>query len=90
MDGGDLLAIVGKRKGESELGDALRLRAGDDLERLDDAANRLVLETRVLALGVLTNDADVDVLVARLVAGDVLEEDDGGVDVELLAESDVE
>lgn len=90
VDAGDLLAVVGKRKGESELGNALRLLAGDDLERLDDAVDRLVLETRVLALGVLTDDAEVDVLVAGLVAGDVLEEDDRGVDVEFLAESDVE
>jgi hypothetical protein len=90
VDAGNLLAVVGERKGEGELGDALRLLAGDDLERLDDAADRLVLETRVLALGVLTDDAEVDVLVARLVAGDVLEEDNGGVDVELLAEGDVE
>jgi hypothetical protein len=90
VDAGDLLAVVGERKGEGELGDALRLLAGDDLERFDDAADRLVLEARVLALGVLTDDAEVDVLVARLVAGDVLDQDDGGVDVELLAESDVE
>jgi hypothetical protein len=90
VDAGDLLAVVGQRKGKSKLGDALRLLAGDDLERLDDAVDRLVLETRVLALGVLTDDAKVDVLVARLVAGDVLEEDDGSVDVEFLAESDVE
>lgn len=90
VDAGDLLAVVGKRKGEGELGDTLRLRAGDDLERLDDAADRLVLESRVLTLGVLTDDAEVDVLVARLVAGDVLEEDDRGVDVELLTQSNVE
>ena len=90
VDAGDLLAVVGERKGESELGNALRLLAGDDLERLDDAVDRLVLETRVLALCVLTDDAEVDVLVAGLVAGDVLEKDDRGVDVELLAKSDVE
>jgi hypothetical protein len=90
VDTGDLLAVVGERKGECEFGDALRLLAGDDLERLNNAADRLVLEARVLSLGVLTDDAEVDVLVARLVARDVLEEDDGSVDVELLAESDVE
>ena len=49
-----------------------------------------MLEAGVLALGVLANDAQVDVVVARLVAGDVLDQDDGGVDVELLAEGDVE
>ena len=90
MDAGNLLAVVGERKGERKLGDALRLLTGDDLERLDDAVDRLVLETRVFTLGVLTDDAEVDVLVARLVTGDVLEEDDGGVDVELLTESNVE
>jgi hypothetical protein len=90
VDAGNLLAVVGERKGESELGNALRLLAGDDLERLDDAVDRLVLETRVLALGVLTDDAEVDVLVARLVTGDVLEEDNGGVDVEFLTKGDVE
>ena len=90
MDAGNLLAVVGERKGESKLGDALRLLTGDDLERLNDAVDRLVLETRVFTLGVLTDDAEVDVLVACLVTRDVLEEDDGSVDVELLTEGNVE
>lgn len=90
VDAGDLATVVGKSEGEGELGDALRLGAGDDLERLNDALDGLVLEARVLALGVLTDDAEVDVLVAGLVAGDVLDQDNGGVDVELLTEGDVE
>jgi hypothetical protein len=90
VDAGNLLAVVCERESESKLGNALRLLAGDDLKRLNDAIDRLVLETRVLALGVLTDDTEVDVLVTCLVAGDVLEQDDGGVDVEFLAESDVE
>lgn len=90
VDAGDLATVVGKSEGEGELGDALRLGAGDDLERLDDALDGLVLEARVLALGVLTDNAKVDVLVAGLVAGDVLNQDNGGVDVELLTEGDVE
>lgn len=90
VDAGNLLAVVGEGEVEGELGDALRLGAGDDLEGLDDAGDGLVLETRVLTLGVLTNDGEVDVLVAGLVAGDVLDEGDGGVDVELLAHGDVE
>ena len=90
VDAGDLAAVVGQGKGEGELGDALGLGAGDDLERLDDAGDGLVLKARVLALGVLTDDAEVDVLVAGLVAGDVLDQDDRGVDVEFLAEGDVE
>lgn len=90
VDAGDLLAAVGEGKGEGELGDALRLGAGDDLEGLDDAGDALVLEARVLALGVLTDDAQVDVLVAGLVAGDVLDQGDAGVDIQLLAHGHVE
>ena len=90
VDAGNLAAVVGQGEGEGELGDALGLGAGDDLERLDDAGDGLVLEARVLALGVLTDNAEVDVLVAGLVAGDVLDQDDGGVNVEFLTECDVE
>lgn len=90
VDTGDLLAVVGKGERESELGDALRLGAGDDLERLNNTWNGLVLEAGVLSLGVLTDDGKVDVLVAGLVSWDVLDQDNGRVDVELLTESDVE
>lgn len=90
VDAGDLFAAVGEGKGKGELGNALRLCAGDDLERLDDAGHALVLQARVLALGVLTDDAQVDVLVARLVAGDVLDQRDAGVNVQLLAHGHVE
>jgi hypothetical protein len=48
-----------------------------------------VLEARVLALGVLTDDGKVDVGVAGREAGERLAEDDGCVDVELLAHGDV-
>jgi hypothetical protein len=90
VDARHLLAVVGHGEGEGEPRDALRLGARDDLERLDDAGDGLVLEAAVLALGVLADDAQVDVLVARLVAGYVLDERDGGVDVELLAHGHVE
>jgi hypothetical protein len=90
VDTGNLLAVVGKSEAESELGDALGLGTGDDLQRLDDTLNGLVLETGVLSFGVLTNDAEVDILVASLVTGDVLDQRDGGVDVQLLTEGDVE
>lgn len=90
VDAGNLLPVVGKGEREGELGNALRLCAGDDLEGLDDTLDRLVLKSRVFTLGVLTDNAEVDVLVAGLVAGDVLDEDNRGVNVELLTESDVE
>ena len=87
---GDLLAVVGQSEAEGELGDALGLGAGDDLQGLDDTGDGLVLETGVLTLGVLTDDAQVDILVAGVVTGDVLDQGDGGVDVQLLTEGDVE
>lgn len=90
VDAGDLLAAVGEGKAEGELGNALRLGAGDDLERLNHTRHALVLEARVLALSVLTDDAQIDVLVAGLVAGDVLDQADGGVDIQLLSHGDVE
>lgn len=90
VDASDLLAVVGQSKSESELGNALGLDAGDDLEGLDNATHRRVLKARVFTLGVLTDDAQIDVLVAGLVARDVLDKDDRSVDVELLTKSDVE
>lgn len=86
----DFVAVIGEGEGEGELGDALAFRARDDLERLHHAADGLVFETRVLAFGVLTDDAEVDVPVAGLVAGNVLDEDDRGIDVEFLPHGDVE
>lgn len=90
VDAGNLGSAVGESEREGELGDTLGLGAGDDLEGLDDTIDALVLETRVLTLGVLSDDAQVDVLVAGLVAGDVLDQADAGVDVELLTHGDVE
>lgn len=75
VDTGNLLPVVCESEREGELGNALGLCASDDLERLNDTLDRLVLEARVFTLGVLTDDAEVDVLVAGLVAGDVLDED---------------
>lgn len=85
----DALAVVLEGKVEGKAGDALGAGASRDLERLDYAGDRGVLETRVLSLGVLTDNDDVDVLVAGGEAGERLAEGQGGVDVEALAEGDV-
>ena len=66
MHGGDLLPPVPVRVVERKLGDARGGDARDDLERLDDPGDDLVLEARVLALGVLANRDEVDPVVARL------------------------
>lgn len=49
-----------------------------------------MLETGVFTLGVLTDQAKVDVVVPGLVSGNVLDQDNRGINVELLAESNVE
>ena len=49
-----------------------------------------MLKTAVFAFGVFTDDAEIDVFMAGFVARDVFDEDDGGVDVEFLAEGNVE
>jgi len=90
VDAGDLLAVVGKSKCECELGDALRLGTSDDLEGLDDAGHGLMLQARVFAFSVLSDDAEVDVLVSGVIARNVLDQDDGCVNVELLSEGNVE
>src|SRR6266480_762028 len=87
---GDLPPIVRQSEGEGELGDSLRFCPCYDLERLDDAAYRLMLEAGIFAFGVLADNTEVNILVSGFVAGDVLDKDDGGVNVELLSQSNVE
>jgi len=65
-------------------------RAGDDLKGFDNAADGLMLKAGVLSLGVLSDDAQVDVGVPCLVARDVFDKYNRGVDVEFLSKRDVE
>lgn len=73
VDARHFLAVVGQGEGEGEFGDAFGFGAGDDLEGLDHAGHGLVFEAGVFAFGVLADDAQVDVGVAGLVAGDVFD-----------------
>ena len=70
VNASNLLPVVSQGEAKGKLGDPLRLGARDDLERLDDTRDALVLQATVLALGVLTDDAEIDVLMARLQAGE--------------------
>jgi len=90
VDAGNLLAVVGGRKGEGELGDTLRLHLGDNLEGLNNTGDRLVLQARVLSFSVLTDDAHVYVGVTSLISRQILDHDHGCVDVQLLTERDIE
>ena len=84
VDARDLLAMVRQGKAECELGDPLRFGPGDDLQRLHHPGHRLMLESRVFALGVLADDAHIDVVVPGLVPGNVLDQNDRRVNVQLL------
>jgi len=85
-----LLSVV--RNGEStcKFRDSLSLSSGDDLQGLDDTANRLVLQARIFTFCILSYDAEVDVFVACLETWDVLDQYHGGVGIELLTHGDVE
>jgi hypothetical protein len=60
VDASNLGSAVGEGEREGELGDTLRLGAGDDLEGLDNTLDALVLKTRVLTLGVLSDHERTD------------------------------
>jgi hypothetical protein len=49
-----------------------------------------VLETRVLSLSILTDNAEVNVLMPCLVTGNILDQNDRSEDIEFLTESNVE
>ena len=83
------LAVVLKRKVEREAADALRLSAGGHLQALDDTGVALVLKARVFTLRVLTDDGEVDVVVAGGEARKRLAKNDGRVNVKLLPHGDV-
>jgi len=75
---------------ESKLGNSVGLLGGDDLEALDNTLHRLMFQTRVLALGLLSNDDEVHVVV---LAGDPRYAghlDDICVQIQLLAHLNVE
>lgn len=89
VDGQDLgLANqTGVLKGVSE--DTLRGLLGDKLDGLDDTRNNDVLDTRVLTLGVLTDEDGVDIIVRGLVTYNRLTRTDVGKQVESSSESQV-
>ena len=70
VDGRDLAPAVGDGVVEGEAGDPLRRGAGDDLDALRGVGADHVLDAGVQVLGVLADDDEVDVLVARLEALD--------------------
>ena len=90
VDGRDLVPAVGDRVVEGEPGDPLGRLAGDDLDALGGVATDHVLDAGVEVLGVLADDDEVDVLVARLEALDRPGGPQVGVQPQDLAERDVD
>jgi len=83
------LAVVlqGEIKGKSN--NTLGLVTSGDFQTLDNTGNTLVFKARVLSLGILTNDGEVDVGVTRGEARERLAKDNRRVNVELLTHGDV-
>ena len=90
VNSADLLPanVTGVLEGVAQ--DALRGLAGDELDGLDNAIDDNVLDTGVLALGVLTDQDGVDVVVGGLEALDGPAGTDVGEEVEGTAERQVE
>ncbi len=90
VDRRDLAAAVGDGIVEREPGDPLRRCAGDDLDALRGVGSDHVLDARVEVLGVLADDDEVDVVVARLEALDGARRPEVGVEPERLTKRDVD
>lgn len=90
VDNADLLAADGLGVLESETEDTLASLAGDELDALDDTIDNNVLDTRVLALGVLTDQDGVDAIVGSLVASDRAAGSEVGEEVEGTTKSKVQ
>ncbi len=75
---------------EREVRDPRRRLLGDDLQALDHARHDLVLEPGVEILGVLADDHQVDALKARVDAGQVPHRPQVRVQVQRLAQADVD
>lgn len=86
MDDCHLLAVVLQGKVEGISSNALRLELGGYFERLYDSRDGRVFLARVFAFCVLTDDGEIDLLVAsRPVARQILDQTSGSIDIQILA-----
>lgn len=86
----DLLAANGAGMLEGESQDALTGSAGDELDTLNNTVDNHVLNARVLALGVLTDQDGINIIVGGLVSSDRPAGAEVGEKVEGAAEGKVE
>ena len=81
--------VIPEGKVESEARNTLRLGARGYFQGLNNAGITLMLQARILALGVLTDDGKVDIRVASRNTWERLAQDHRSVDIKLLAHSHV-
>ena len=90
VDDADLLAANGAGMLEGESQDPLTGSAGDELDTLNNTIDDHVLNAGVLALGVLTDQDGIDIIVWGLVSSDRPAGAEVGEEVEGAAEGKVE
>jgi hypothetical protein len=90
VNGGDSVSAAGLGVVESVSGNSLGSLVGDELDGLDDSGDELVLDTRVLSLGVLSDEDGVDIVVGGLEALDGGAGSDVGEEGEGSSEGQVE
>jgi hypothetical protein len=90
VDNTDVLLVNGLSILETEPQNTLGGSLGDQLDGLNNTVHNLVLNARVLSLGVLTDENGVDVVVGGLEARDRTAGTDVGEEVESPTESQVE
>ena len=89
MNGGDPLAPFAAGVFKSEVRDAARGAVGDDLQALDDARHDFVFEAAVEVFGILADDDEVNVFVARLDALERFNRPQVGIQIERFSEPHV-
>jgi len=83
------LAVILEGEVESKTGYTFCFCPCGDLQTLHDTGITLVLQARVLTLGVFTNDSKIDIGVACWESRERLAHDNRSVDVKLLTHGDV-
>ena len=86
----NLLALVLARVFEGKARDAGGRLLGDDLQALDHARHDFMLDAGIQALGIFADDDQVDAGIARRNVGQIANGAEVGVELELLAQRDVD
>ena len=83
------LAAIPEGKVKSEARNTLRLGTRGYFQGLNNAGITLMLQARILALGVLTDDGKVNIRVASRNTWERLAQDYGSVNIQLLTHSHI-